>query len=505
MAGQITCTPLPEQGGMRLFADWTAAAHPGAHLKVERLVEGQADTAVRPAYAPVEPAANSGPTHTYSDTFERTVASSWGIPDAGPAWINTGTAAAFNVNGTQGEHLHPLLNTNLISELPVSIADWNDLTLQIGTNVGPVGGNFNKAIRLRSVDANNYLEVAVTIGGNVDYVIRQVAAGVTTTTTAFNMFGVYPTTQIPTRLNVRIRAVGTFFGLKIWKSVVPEPAAWNATMTVTHTAAGRLQLRSNLSPTVNSSLLPVGLQWDDLAIGPSTAPAQSLYHVTTCSQLYLWDYEAPMDVAVRYRVTDEPHGESVTSAPCVLNSGGHPWLIDPLSPCRNIKLASCKTVCPPPDAVMWIGHEQESYTAVSAQFEVIGKRRPVDISQLRHDAITVLHFASITCAARDKLLALTEPGTPLLLPAFDAVCWPGRYLALGDHAVIPLSRDLRRTERLHTVPAVVVDAPAGQTCCVSGTSWCDLCSCADTWDQLDAMGLSGRDVLEGKAVEGVAC
>lgn len=223
-------------------------------------------------------------------------------------------------------------------------------------------------------------------------------------------------------------------------------------------------------------------------------------HLSNCGELYLWDFEAPMGVPVQYRVRDDPFGDTVTSAPCVLSSDGIPWIKDPLAPCHNIKLAPCRTDCPPTDAVMWIGHEQETYSATSSQFSVIGKRRPIDIFDVRKDAVTVLHFATVTCSARDKILALTAPGSPVYIPAFPEICWPERYLALGDHAVIPLSRDLRRQERLHTLPAVVVDAPVGSICCTLNTGWCDLCNCgADTWDEFDALGFDGHDVLQGLA------
>jgi hypothetical protein len=221
---------------------------------------------------------------------------------------------------------------------------------------------------------------------------------------------------------------------------------------------------------------------------------------TSCGRLLMWDFEAPFDTPVQYRATDDPAGDTVTSSACVLFMQDRPWLMDPLRPCHNIHvLTDCDRSCPDPGGVIWIGHERETYASASAQFEVVGRRRPIDVSNVRKDATTSLFFATITCDDRDKLLELTAPGTPIFIPPFPAICWPGRYLALGEHTVAPLSRDLRRQPRLHSMPAVVVDAPVGPICCTEGTTWCDMCNQAATWAAFDALALTGVDVLKGLA------
>lgn len=253
-----------------------------------------------------------------------------------------------------------------------------------------------------------------------------------------------------------------------------------------------------------SDPIPVRNSYEPL-VPTATGGGAAVLHVSTCGQLMLWDTTAPMDVPVSYRVTDDPFGDTFTSAACVLASGSAPWLQDPRNPCRNIKLSDCDGVqaCPNPaaDDVVFIRHTAETYASVSAQFSVFGSRRPIDVSQVRQDAVTTLFFGTFTCAGRDRLLALTAPGTPVYMPSFEPICWPGRYLAVGDHEVSPLSRDLRRQERLHTLPVVAVDAPAGPVCCVSGVGWCEMCACAETWDEFDARNLTGRQVLEGAGTQ----
>jgi len=499
MAGTVTCTPLPDQGGLRVFIDWNGAAEPDDHLKVERLVTGMPPVLVRPAYAPTEPISTVA---GYRDTFTRIVASMWGNPDLGPPWTVIGTAANYSADGSEGVHSVPAAGQTLSSQLPISLADV-DLRVQVRNVVVPTGGSFEFHVRARYIDDQNFVDVQLSANTTNDFTItvRQRINNVDTVSASASVFGVLSTT----RMIIRLRAHGSFLAAKAWAAVNSEPVAWNAQLATTHLVPGKVQLRSVLTAGV-TNVGPVLIRWDNLSIaGDPAASLDSVYHVTTCSQLVLWDFEAPMDVPVSYRVTAEPSGETVTTTACVFASGGNPWLKDPLSPCHNIKLAPCRTTCPEPDAVLWLGHEQEQYAAVSAQFEVVGRRRPVEVSQWRRDAVTTVHFATITCAARDKLLDLTRAGTPVFIPRFDEVCWPDRYLSLGDHAVIPLSRDLRRTERVHSFPAVVVDAPPGPICCTADTSWCDLCSCADTWNEMDALGLTGLDVLEGEAVEGAAC
>lgn len=232
----------------------------------------------------------------------------------------------------------------------------------------------------------------------------------------------------------------------------------------------------------------------------STGTGPAVYTRTSCSRLLMWDFEAPFDTPVQYRATDDPFGDTVTSSVCTLLSGGRPWLMDPLRPCHNIHvITDCNRSCPEPGGVIWIGHDQENYAAASAQFEIVGRRRPVDVSQIRKDATTALHFATVTCADRDQLLELTEPGTPIYIPEFAEICWPARYLALGAHQISPLSRDFRRQPRLHSIPAIVVDAPVGPICCTEGTTWCDMCNQAATWADFDALGLTGVQVLQGEA------
>lgn len=232
--------------------------------------------------------------------------------------------------------------------------------------------------------------------------------------------------------------------------------------------------------------------------GAGSGPA--IFTRTSCGILLMWDFEAPFDVPLQYRATDDPFGDAVTSGTCVLYSMGRPWIKDPLRPCKDIHiLIDCERECPDPGGIIWVGHEPETYASSSAQFEVAGRRRPINVSQIRKDATTVLTFATVTCTDRDKLLALTEPGTPVYIPQVPAICWPDRYLALGDHQVIPLSRDLRRQPRMHTVPAVVVDAPAGAICCTLGSTWCDMCNQAETWADFDALALTGVQVLKGEA------
>lgn len=499
MAGTVSCTPLPDQGGFRIFIDWSAGTQPDDHLKVERIVAGQPDTLVRPAYAPVGPISTA---LGYRDTFSRIVASSWGSPDLGPPWAITGTATQYYVTGQQGVHAVAAAGTGTVSHLPISLSDV-DFRIMIQNGVVPSGGGFEYHARVRHVSDNDFTDARLFpgTGNTMTIAVRQRVGGVETS----SPFLVVDNVAATSRVWLRVKTMGPFLAAKAWNVLLPEPASWRVQMLTSHLSAGAVQVRTVLSGGVTNPM-PVVISYDNMSIAADLdAPLDQVYHTTTCSQLMLWDFEAPMDTPVQYRVTAEPSGETVTSAACVFASGGNPWLIDPLSPCHNIKLAPCRTSCPPADAVIWIGHEQEQYAAVSAQFEVAGKSRPIEISQIRRDAVTVVHFATLTCAARDKLLDLTRPGTPVFIPRFDEVCWPGRYLGLGDHAVIPLSRDLRRTERLHSLPAVVVEAPPGPTCCVANTSWCDLCSCAQTWDEMDALNLTGIDVLEGEAVQGFAC
>lgn len=505
MPGTVACTVLPDQGGFRIDINWNGDAHPNANLKVERLVAGQPAVLIRPAYAPTT-------AHQVRD------AAGLYLPGVPGASATTPDSIFLDIVGdidlradiTPADWT-PAASSALVAKWSVAASLSYLFTLEAdGTLLLTWSANGTATLTAAST-----VPVPVTSGRQAVRVTLDVdngAAGKTVTFyTAPTLSGTW------TQLGAAVTTAGTtsiFSGTSIGEigthtssSTAPFSGIVHA-VEVRNGIGGTAGANPDFSaqPTGTRSFVdPAGRTWtiNGLAsiVGGVSGPGGSDFHITNCGQLILWDYEAPMDTPVSYRVTDDPNGDTVTSSPCVFASGGSPWIKDPLRPCHNIKLADCRTECPAPDAVVFIGHEQEQYASVSAQFEVIGKRRPIDISHPRRDAVTTIHFATLTCAARDAMLALTEPGTPLFMPAFDAICWPDRYLAVGDHAVIPLSRDLRRTERLHSMPAVVVDAPAGPTCCVSGTTWCEMCTCVDTWDEFDALALTGNQVLHGQAVQ----
>lgn len=239
--------------------------------------------------------------------------------------------------------------------------------------------------------------------------------------------------------------------------------------------------------------------YDDVVLHPGYLPeadGNADFYETSCGRVILYDFTAPMDVTVQY-VVEDPSGDVVVSAGCTFLSEGHPWLIDFCQPCNNLKMQlACDTSCPQ-TGVIWLGYETEEYASASTQFDQVGDRYPIDISEVRKQATTVIGFVSLTCEDRDKVLAITASGRPVLFQAMPEQCWPMRWLALGKHTVTPLSRDLRRQQRLHTIPAVVVRAPEGPGGAPCGTRWVDLCPDYPTWDDLDAAALTGVDILSG--------
>lgn len=504
MAGTVTCTVLEDQGGFRIDVNWNGDTHPNANLKVERVVAGQPNVLVRAAYAPTATASVAG--------------QGLSLPGTAGSGASTPDNAVLDITGDISLRAEVSPTSWASASYQAVIAKWNATGNQLAYRlaISPTGGIQIAWSPDGTTGAALGMESAVAAASSgrlairADLDVNNGAAGRTATFyTAPSLAG--PWTLLDTQITAGVTSIFSSTAIVevgINTSGVAVPFAGVIHAAAIHNSAGTVVANPNFTIQQNhdtSFVDDAGRTWTVnpyaiiLGLAESGLGGKD-FHVTNCGQLILWDFEAPMDVPVSYKVTDDPYGDTVTSSPCVFASGGSPWLKDPIRPCNNIKLADCTTECPPADAVVFIGHEQEQYAATSAQFQVIGRRRPIDVSGVRRDAVTVVHFATITCAARDAMLAITAPGTPLLIPAFDAICWPERYLSLGDHAVIPLSRDLRRTERLHTLPAVVVDAPPGPTCCVSGTTWCDMCTCAETWDDFDALAMTGNDVLHGQAV-----
>lgn len=222
-------------------------------------------------------------------------------------------------------------------------------------------------------------------------------------------------------------------------------------------------------------------------------------------QAYLYDYEAPLDVAVTYQSTSAPDNVVLTSAPVTVVSGGYVWFKDPNRPWANVRVDLCSqptTPCDEPaDPVALVEFGQETRQGDFIAPQILNAERPADIYARRKDVTTSVRFATRTLAAVDAVYELFTWGGPLFIQAPDVYGWPDRYVQPGDLVMTYIGRDQRKPWRLWDVPLIVVDAPTlsalpqGTLC----ANWCLVEETFPTFADMTATAATWGDLLDGGA------
>lgn len=257
------------------------------------------------------------------DTFDRTVANSWGTPDVGPIWTNSGGAGANrSVNGSAGIISHTAVNTALGQFSAVNALNLD----MMGTFVNPLlptGGDFEYGIFARFVDFNNFIQARIfmTTTGVVSCNIRQVIAGVQTASSTVNVPGVNSADFFAWRLLVD---QGTVL-LKVWRATDAQPLSWSQSFTTTWVTAGSVGVQTFIGAGVTNPL-PVSFASDDfvfvdpahvdplyagvtrrntvtgevVTLRPYIAYDESGNLLLDCGLGLWWDTEPPLNVPLEY-------------------------------------------------------------------------------------------------------------------------------------------------------------------------------------------------------------
>lgn len=235
---------------------------------------------------------------------------------------------------------------------------------------------------------------------------------------------------------------------------VPYPslgagAAAVATGTLTLSVAG---MAANGTADVDAVMIEGGSSTGDYFDGATSAYTAwaGTAHASTSTMAPLVsvvDTEAPLDVPIRYELSapDQPAFRAV-SEPVVLESRGQTWLTHPDGT----------------SMVLTVAEEPEQTRAIArGVFEVIGRARPIAVSSAqRQSSAASLTVWTETFAERDKLLALLDDGSPLLLRApAELGHGPGEWLSIGDASYKAVGHGAWEHTREFTLPYVVVDAP----------------------------------------------
>lgn len=240
------------------------------------------------------------------------------------------------------------------------------------------------------------------------------------------------------------------------------------------------------------------------------------YLLLSCGSAAFWDTEAPLDVELTYTTIalDGPcTANPVTCLPCIpvtgvslpvtVPSNGSFFLGDPVRPCHDQPVPLCFTSpadpgCIPGQGIFFASMDDENEEANSITVNPVNRRRPVAITRERRDIDSTLTLVTRTFADRDALKLLAQPGSPLLWRGPATYGIADTYMDVGAFSVARGLADHKIQPRVVTMPFVTVDRPAGPTIGVCGSQVQDLCDVYDTWDEMEAAGISWLGLIAGQ-------
>src|SRR5687767_10786641 len=423
--------------------------------------------------APCEPTAQA-----FFDTFTRVSVNQWGTSTSGTPWaVNGGVAADYQVNGTQGT-----MGTSAASQIRRAIADVGSGNVVIEGVYYPqeiaTGAPFYARLGGRA-DATGAVDgyeamVSFTTIPSLELSIIETVAGVTTTIgPAVGIAGSYvPGSQIHIKMSIS----GARILAKAWNVSAgqSEPTDWQVSVDDTSVV-------------------------DDGSHDFITAKVSTEVGNTNGALLHVWDNITvlePCEPCV-------PITASTVDPPTTMPSNGAFRLRDPVRPCNDLYVPICSTSTPPDclptSGIFFASMGTEAYDDNTLLLNPTNARRPIAISRQRRDKTSVVQLVTRTFADRDALLAINEPGSPLLLSGPPQYGIPDVYMSVGN---LPIERGLsdhRFPVRINNMPFVAVDRPAGPSQGVCGSRVEDTCDIYDTWGELADAGLTFEDIVRGRA------
>lgn len=242
-----------------------------------------------------------------TDTFTRSVASSWGTttPPGATYASGGGSVTDFNVDGAQGTHTLTSVNASRRSFFAFPEAQqW--LAVDITPSAVATGGNMNACLVAHAVNLDNLYQARAIFkpGGALSIDIRKrVSASETVLALADLPFPIGYTAGMTVRLHFQVipGPASVILRAKVRSAILAQDNEWQVEAEdATFLDAGQVGIRS-IADGGNTNVNPV-LAYDNLSVIGSDAA------------------DAP-------QVT--------------LSSEGHAWLRDPLRPCSSIRLENC--------------------------------------------------------------------------------------------------------------------------------------------------------------------
>jgi hypothetical protein len=426
--------------------------------------------------APCIPAPLSQTSVVY-DPFTRTLADQWGVADTLQPYTElAGVDTQYDVNGSRGLITPDALAGNRYALLNTGLTDYT-ARINLTSQTIPVGGDIGAyGLNARWVNDNNYIRVGLncTSADAVGIFVTQVVAGVATaTSTSIGLSFADVNT-------VEIQLEGAQIRVRAWRTVLTPPTTWAIDIPIidavllTSTMLGAHARRDagNTAPTI--------LSFDEFIVNEGCADC------------------TPVSV-------------NTSLSPITLVNDGRFWLKDPVRPCSDQPVPLCASGAPvlPGCAgedgdITFVEIGAEIYADNSLRLRPMNRRRVQAITRPRSDVTTSLVLETTTFTARDEVLELVAPGTPLLFQGPSEYGVPDRYMAIGPVNIERQVSDHRIQFRKVTMPYDSVDRPAGPSQGVCGTRVADICALYPTWDDLAATGFTWDDLVRGVADPAIA-
>lgn len=207
------------------------------------------------------------------------------------------------------------------------------------------------------------------------------------------------------------------------------------------------------------------------------------------STMVFEDYEAPLDVPLRYEYTKHPSDATTRTYAVTIDppdDPGYIWFTDPGSPAKNMLL----TVGQAPN---W---KRVIERAVNRAF---GAKTPQVVTDVRADREGDLTAVTWTADEADALNYLLDAGGALLIRARPGWGLDKAYVSVGDISEDRISRHGPQPIRRWVLPLTVVERPIGGMAGSAGRSWQDVKDDPETttWDEVRTKYGSWLEVLQG--------
>lgn len=409
-------------------------------------------------------------TTTIVDTFTRVVVNGWGSTDTGQAYTLAGTAADFDVAAGVGTQSHPVANsvrnavvdTGSANGVFQAVMSTPALALTV-PDLGYVVGRYT--------DPNNFYMARLLISttGTLQVALRRRVAGVES---SLAVAGLPDLAYAPgTRFVVKLSVSGANLAAKVWIDGFVEPADWQVNAMDAALTTGTFAGMRSVLDVGSTHATPFVWSFDNFSVSEPCIPCEEVTGVTE-----------PLTVA----------------------SNGAFRLRDPVRPCHDLYVPLCFEQAPAPQClpgsgVFFASMDVESYAANAILLNPTNAANPLLVSRRRRSVVSVMTLVTRTFADRDDLLAINDPGSPLMLVGPPQYGIRDVYMAVSDVSVERGLSDHRFPIRVNTLPFSAVSRPSGPSQGVCGSQNNNLCDIYDTWQALTDSPLNWADLIRGLA------